>query len=154
MFDVFDSFSPNTGKYRPEKTPYLDTFHAVFSTQKLFSDYLNRCQVDLDGLFRMGFFEAPHEWGGRAKRSPSLKSVTDILQWWSTWHTPWVLLTLAFFQRKSANFATSRNTDKDCIISNSFNFFKVFKDFFNKHGYNFDDVSKNGYLGLLKAEVF
>ena len=22
-------FSPNTGKYRPEITPYLDTFHAV-----------------------------------------------------------------------------------------------------------------------------
>ena len=22
-------FSPNTGKYRPEKTPYMDTFHAV-----------------------------------------------------------------------------------------------------------------------------
>ena len=22
-------FSPNTGKYGPEKTPYLDTFHAV-----------------------------------------------------------------------------------------------------------------------------
>ena len=22
-------FSPNTGKYRPEKTPYLDTFHKV-----------------------------------------------------------------------------------------------------------------------------
>ena len=22
-------FSPNAGKYRPEKTPYLDTFHAV-----------------------------------------------------------------------------------------------------------------------------
>ena len=21
--------SPNVGKYRPEKTPYLDTFHAV-----------------------------------------------------------------------------------------------------------------------------
>ena len=31
------------------------------------------------------------------------------------------------------------------IISNSFNFFLVSKDFFNKHGYNFDDVSKNGY---------
>ena len=92
--------------------------------------------------------------GGGQKGPPSLKSVTDILQWWNTWHTPWVLLTLAFFQRKSANLATSRNTDKDCIISNSFNFFKVFKDFFNKHGYNFDDVSKNGYLGLLKAEFF
>ena len=24
-------FSPNTGKYGQEKTPYLDTFHAVFS---------------------------------------------------------------------------------------------------------------------------
>ena len=22
-------FSPNTGKYGPEKTPYMDTFHAV-----------------------------------------------------------------------------------------------------------------------------
>ena len=32
-----------------------------------------------------------------------------------------------------------------CIISNHFNFFWVFKDFFNKDGYNFDDVSKNGY---------
>ena len=25
----FPVFSPNTGKYGPEKTPYLDTFHAV-----------------------------------------------------------------------------------------------------------------------------
>ena len=24
----FPLFSPNTGKYGPEKTPYLDTFHA------------------------------------------------------------------------------------------------------------------------------
>ena len=32
-----------------------------------------------------------------------------------------------------------------CIISNSFNFCWVFKDSFNKHGYNFDDVSSNGY---------
>ena len=27
---VFLVSSPNTGKYGPEKTPYLDTFHAVF----------------------------------------------------------------------------------------------------------------------------
>ena len=26
----FPVFSPNTGKYGPEKTAYLDTFHAVF----------------------------------------------------------------------------------------------------------------------------
>ena len=25
----FTVFSPNTGKYRPEINPYLDTFHAV-----------------------------------------------------------------------------------------------------------------------------
>ena len=27
----FPVFSPNTGKYVPEKTPYLDTFHTVLS---------------------------------------------------------------------------------------------------------------------------
>ena len=26
---IFSVFSPNTGKYGPQKTPYLDTFHAV-----------------------------------------------------------------------------------------------------------------------------
>ena len=31
------------------------------------------------------------------------------------------------------------------IVSNSFNFASVFKDSFNKHGCNFDDVSKIGY---------
>ena len=28
----FPVFSPNTGKYGPAKTPYLDTFHAVLAT--------------------------------------------------------------------------------------------------------------------------
>ena len=31
------------------------------------------------------------------------------------------------------------------IISDSFNFLWVFKGFFNRHGCNFDDVSKIGY---------
>ena len=26
----FPVFNPNTGKYGPEKAPYLDTFHAVY----------------------------------------------------------------------------------------------------------------------------
>ena len=26
-------FSPDTGKYGPEKTPYFDTFHAVYMQQ-------------------------------------------------------------------------------------------------------------------------
>ena len=29
--ELIPIFSPNTGKYGPEKTPYLDTFHAVFT---------------------------------------------------------------------------------------------------------------------------
>ena len=37
------------------------------------------------------------------------------------------------------------------IISNLFNFFWVFKGCFNKHGYNFDDIS---ILDLLKINVF
>ena len=28
--DYLSVFSPNTGKYGPEITPYLDTFHAVY----------------------------------------------------------------------------------------------------------------------------
>ena len=31
----FPVFSPNTGKYGPEKSPYLDTFHAVSGTAVL-----------------------------------------------------------------------------------------------------------------------
>ena len=31
------------------------------------------------------------------------------------------------------------------IIYNYFNFSWALKKFFNKHGYNFDDISKNGY---------
>ena len=30
----FSVFRPNTGKYRIEKTPYLDTFHAVTEAQE------------------------------------------------------------------------------------------------------------------------
>ena len=29
---IYCTCSPNTGKYGPEKTPYLDTFYAVFSS--------------------------------------------------------------------------------------------------------------------------
>ena len=67
---------------------------------------------------------------------------------WIMWHTPWVLLTSAFFLWKSANFAISRKRN------NFFNFCWVLKDFLNKTGYNFDDVSKKGYLGLLKINIF
>ena len=31
----FPAFSPNTGKYGPEKTPYMDTFHAVIGIYRV-----------------------------------------------------------------------------------------------------------------------
>ena len=30
--EIYSAFSPNTGKYGPEKTPYLDLFHVVVFT--------------------------------------------------------------------------------------------------------------------------
>ena len=86
-------------------------------------------------LFSMGFFGAAREWRG-AKRPPLPKifhiSYNDET-WhsytlpkenpktiWITCHTPWVLLTSAFFHQKSANFAISRNTDIDCILIHNF----------------------------------
>ena len=38
----FPVFSPNTGKYGPEITPYLDIFHAVFAV-----DIINKFQTFL-----------------------------------------------------------------------------------------------------------
>ena len=38
-------------------------------------------------------------------------------------------------------------------MSNSFNFSRVFKEFFNKNGYNFDDISKNGYFRPLNKSI-
>ena len=83
-----------------------------------------------------GLFWGCSRMGESQKGLPSLKSVTHILQWWNlaqiylpkedrkniwiTWHTPWVLLTSAFFHRKSANFAISRHTDIDCILIHNF----------------------------------
>ena len=47
-------------------------------------------------LFRMGFFGAAHGWGV-AKRPPSLKSVTHIIQWWN-------LAQLYLTQRRSQKY--------------------------------------------------
>ena len=41
-----DVFSSNTGKYGPEKTPYLDTFHAVLGFVS-FLDSLQQTSADL-----------------------------------------------------------------------------------------------------------
>ena len=50
---------------------------------------------------------------------------------------------MSVFSVEIKSIAISRNTDINSI--------KVFKDCFNKHGYNFDDVSKKG---LRKIKIF
>ena len=55
-------FSPNTGKYRPEKTPYLDTFNAVSTLKKdiyfwkILIKYVPVC-VHLDAKRRTFFYD-------------------------------------------------------------------------------------------------
>ena len=82
-------------------------------------------------LFRMGFFGLLTDGVGGAKR-PSLPKVCQtyptvvklgtVIRYLKKFQkldesddTPWVLLASAFFYRKSANFAISRNTDVDSI---------------------------------------
>ena len=118
-------------------------------------------------LFRMGFFGTAHGWGeqggegGGEKAVPSVKSVTHILHWWNLAVIPYL--------KKSQKIYESRDTSLVLcwhqqfftgnqqillyqkiqikiafwhIISNSLNFFWVFKYYFYKGGHNFDDVSK------------
>ena len=53
---------------------------------------------------------------------------------------------ISVFSVEIKSIAISRNTHINSI--------KVFKDCFNRLGYNFDDVSKNGYPSLLKKSCF
>ena len=122
----------------------------------------------------MGFFGAAHGWGGgkKAKKAPSLKSVTDILQWWNLaklylpeedpknvwlkWHNPSVLLTSTFFHQKSANFAISRNTDIDCILIYNFQFLflESLKIILIKMVKNLRMSAKMAALGILNIKLF
>ena len=113
-------------------------------------------------LFRMVFLELPTDGIGK---SPSLNPATHIQHWWTleqlylthrrlkniwiTWHTLWILLTLASFARNQQMLLYQGIQIKIAfwyIISNSFTFFWVFKNFVSKHGCNFDDFSKKGVL--------
>ena len=62
---------------------------------------------------------------------------------------------IATFLLEISKFCYIKKLDTDSIlkISNSFHFSWVFKDFLNKNGYNFDDVSRPT-PGLLEIKVF
>ena len=41
-------FSQNAGKYGPEKTPYLDTFHAVEAGKKFHEALMSKFKLPLE----------------------------------------------------------------------------------------------------------
>ena len=111
--------------------------------------------------------------GGRAKNRPplSLRFFTHILHWWNL---PQIYLTYKRFKEYINNVTYPLISPdilllkiikfcciKKCryrfdywyIICNSFYFFWVFKNYFNKNGCNFDDASKNGYYRHFEIKV-
>ena len=85
---------------------------------------------------------------------PYLQNIEKI---WITWHSPWVLLTLKFFTRNQQSLLSQEIQIQIAfwyIISNSLNFFGVFKDCFNKRHYNLMKSAKMATLGLLKRKAF
>ena len=115
-------------------------------------------------LFRIGLFGAAHGWG--EQKGPPIPNICH------TYPTKMKLGTVIPYLKKIQKIYESRDTllefcwhqhfsleiSKFCcirkykqiafwyIISNSFDFFRVFKGFFDNHGHNFDDVSKIGYF--------
>ena len=79
-------------------------------------------------LFRMGNFGAAYGGSPPSKKVchtyPKIMRLGTVIpclkKIQKTWHTPWVVLTSAFFNRKSANFAIARNVDIECILIHNF----------------------------------
>ena len=62
-------FSPNAGKYRPEMTPYLDTFRAVTLTQ-----YIPVSFIHLFPIYKISIVESrPSELEGKTSSQQSSK---------------------------------------------------------------------------------
>ena len=131
-----------------------------FQLSKIVSELRVRAPLT---LFRMDIFGAAHGWGMPRNPLPKI---------YRTYSTMMKLGTIIPYLKKIQKIYESRDTPPEfCwhqffftgnqqillyqeiqiktafwyIVSNSFNFSWFFKDFFNKPGYNFDDVSKNGY---------
>ena len=59
-------FSPNTGKYGPEVTPYLDIFYAV-TLPELNKHWINEMSITITILRTLGLFI--WKWAGPVKRA-------------------------------------------------------------------------------------
>ena len=125
----------------------------------LFMDDLN--------LIQDGFFRGCSRMGGGGQKNPPTPAPINLPHisyndktWhsytlpkedpktiWITWHIPWVLLISAFFTGNQQIFLYQEiqiYIPFRYIISISSKISWVSKDCFNKHGHNFDEVSKNG----------
>ena len=88
-------FSPNTGKHEPEKTPYLDTFHAVsFTTFCLnrFKDYywdikrfINEASLILSWSFGKQIFRA-YRVLNRSSKQFTVSLVDHLNSWQLTFY--------------------------------------------------------------------
>ena len=123
-----NGFIMNTQKY------YITWWIVLWSNRLInFSTFFSYLKMFSMQCRKKGWAFSGHFW------PPSLKSVTRILQWWNLAKLylsqrrskkcmnhvthPWVLVKSAFFHRKSANFALSRNTGIDSILIHNFWFF-------------------------------
>ena len=115
-------------------------------------------------LFKMCIVGVAHFWAAKSPPTLSLKSVTHMLQWWNVAHFtlpkedtnqvtyPLSSADISHFSKEISKFSYIKKYRYKLkafwyIVSNSFSFIPVSKDCFIKHGYNFDNVSKNCYSG-------
>ena len=77
IIDVWQT-SNRASEVLTQKRTHCEVAHQIRKRKR---DTLSVASDYVLTLFRMGFFEAAHGW--EAKRTPSLKYVTHILQWWN-----------------------------------------------------------------------
>ena len=113
-------------------------------------------------LFRMGIFRAAHPkichtYPTMMKLGTVIPYPKKIQKIYESRDTPLEFCWHQHFSPEISKFCYIKKCRYRLHFGPQFNFFNfcwVFKDFLNKTGYNFDDVSKKGYLGLLKINIF
>ena len=112
----------------------------VYSDMKDFIQIIRALFIEILNPIKDGLFQGCLRMGGLFGL-PSLKSATQILQWWNlavipylrkfqkmckSRDTPFGFCWDQHFYWKSANFTTSRNPHIDWFLIHNFNFFKLF----------------------------
>ena len=99
-------------------------------------------------LFRVGFFQHPHiSYNNETWHTFYLKKIQKIYEsrdmpFEFCWHQHFWLEIIKFYYIKKYRYRLHFDTYFLILLT----FLETLKLFLNKHGYNFDDVSKNSYL--------